>query len=152
MRTEAGLRPSILASTVAGAPSVTRLLRSGPQQYTVITPNGAQLNLPPVCDADGPYLAECAGATTSVTLGGTGSSDPNGDPLTYSWTGPFLGGTATGPTPTVQFPGTGTFLVTLAVSDGLSTTTCSAPVTIGDTIAPDLSLSVSPSRPTSTPL
>src|SRR6266581_6006255 len=34
-----------------------------------------------------------------ITLNGTGSSDPDGDPLTYSWTGPF--GTATGPTPTI---------------------------------------------------
>jgi uncharacterized protein (TIGR03437 family) len=52
---------------------------------------------------------------TQVTLNGSGSSDPDGDPLTYLWTGPF--GTATGVSPTVTIPG-GVHEVKLTVSDG----------------------------------
>src|SRR4029453_4708296 len=33
---------------------------------------GSIINQPPLCDADGPYQAECAGGTTSVVLDGTG--------------------------------------------------------------------------------
>ena len=39
-------------------------------------------NQPPDCDAGGPYAQECA----AVVLDGTGSSDPEGYALTYSWT------------------------------------------------------------------
>ena len=52
---------------------------------------------------------------TQVTLNGSGSSDPDGDPLTYLWTGPF--GTAAGVSPTVTIPG-GVHEVKLTVSDG----------------------------------
>jgi murein DD-endopeptidase MepM/ murein hydrolase activator NlpD len=100
----------------------------------------------PVCDADGPYLAQCAGATTSVTLDGTGSSDPDGDPLGFTWTGPFVGGTATGATPTVSFPGPGVFSVDLEVSDGFAADTCSAAVTVVDTAAPTVTCAVSVHR------
>ena len=51
----------------------------------------------------------------SVTLAGSGSSDPDGDPITLSWSGPF--GTATGLSPTVVLA-EGTHTVTLGVSDG----------------------------------
>jgi subtilisin family serine protease len=55
--------------------------------FTGVTPNDewghgkldvlAVVNEPPVCNANGPYTAECAGATTTISLDGTGSSDPN---------------------------------------------------------------------------
>jgi murein DD-endopeptidase MepM/ murein hydrolase activator NlpD len=96
----------------------------------------ALANNSPVCDANGPYVAECAGPTTSVTLDGTGSSDPDGDPLVFTWTGPFAGGTATGASPVATFTGTGTSTVNLQVDDGLATNSCTAPVSIVDTIAP----------------
>jgi murein DD-endopeptidase MepM/ murein hydrolase activator NlpD len=99
-------------------------------------------NHPPVCDANGPYLAECAGPTTSFSLDGTGSSDPDGDPLTFTWTGPFVGGVATGATPTVQLPGTGAFSVALEVGDGLATDNCSAAVTVVDTTQPTVTCAV----------
>ena len=82
------------------------------------------------CNAGGPYGATCAGPRTSVTLNGAGSSDPDGNPLTYTWTGPFIGGTATGVMPTVRFNGAGTFPVSLTVSNGSDSTSCTSTVTI----------------------
>ncbi len=62
-------------------------------------------------------VAQTASAT-QVTLNGAGSTDPDGDTLTYTWTGPFNGGTATGATPVVTFATAGSHTVTLTVSDG----------------------------------
>jgi SdrD B-like domain/PKD domain len=79
------------------------------------------INHPPVADA-GPdqYVDQTMPASAQVTLDGSGSSDPDNDPLTYTWTGPF--GTATGPHPTVTLPA-GTSTVTLTVNDGLASDT-----------------------------
>ena len=101
-------------------------------------------NSAPVCDANGPYLAECQGSTTDVALDGSGSSDPDGDPLSFDWSDGFVGGTATGVNPIVAFSGTGSFDVDLEVGDGLATAMCSAPVTVVDTTAPDVSASLVP--------
>ena len=101
-------------------------------------------NEPPVCDANGPYSLECTGSTVDVTLDGTGSYDPDGDILTYRWTGLFNEGSVSGPTPVVQFPEMGTYVVNLEVSDGEATDQCTANVTIEDTTPPSISLNVSP--------
>ncbi|HET7216803.1 MAG TPA: PKD domain-containing protein, partial [Vicinamibacterales bacterium] len=53
--------------------------------------------------------------TAFVTLDGTLSSDPDGDPLTFSWSGDF--GTATGATTSVEL-GPGIHTITLTVDDG----------------------------------
>jgi parallel beta-helix repeat protein len=74
-----------------------------------------------------------------VTLDGSGSSDPDGDALTYSWTwddGSIDGGSATGETPTVTLP-VGTIVVTLAVSDGVNTSTDTVDITVEETAVPD---------------
>lgn len=59
---------------------------------------------------------------TVVTLNGTGSSDPDGDTLSFFWTvpsGQFVNGTsATDPSVQVTFPGTAPYTVTLVVNDG----------------------------------
>lgn len=93
---------------------------------------------PPTCDANGPYVAECG---LNVTLDGSDSSDPDDDPLTFSWTGPFSPSPATGEKPTVLFPGpTGNKTVTLEVDDGIATDSCTASVTVQDTLPPSLTV------------
>ena len=109
--------------------------------YALVAVNG-----PPVCDANGPYVAECGVATT---LDGTGSVDPEGQmPLTFTWTGPFTESPASGSTPTVTFPApAGVKSVNLLVvdPDGLSEA-CTAQVTVQDTIAPNFELVLTPNE------
>jgi PKD repeat protein len=74
-------------------------------------------NAPPVADA-GADQQVVLGA--SVTLDGTGSSDPDGDELTYSWVSDLepdleIASTAS---PNATFTVNGTHTVTLTVSDG----------------------------------
>jgi len=51
-----------------------------------------------------------------VTLDGSGSYDPDGDPLNYTWT--WDGDTANGVNPMVELP-LGTTTITLVVNDGI---------------------------------
>jgi hypothetical protein len=99
------------------------------------------------CNPGTAYVAECTGPTTAVTLNGLGSRDPDGNPLTFTWSGGFLEGTATGGTPVVTFPGTGTFPVDLAAADSELSTTCSTTATVRDTTPPTITIV----QPTPTP-
>jgi len=83
--------------------------------YLTIT---IEANLPPVCDAGGPYeVDEGTPPATTAT-----ASDPNmaGDPLTYEWDldgdGEFDDATVLNPTHTWD---SGTYTITLRVSDSL---------------------------------
>jgi hypothetical protein len=73
-------------------------------------------NSPPAADA-GPDQIVSAGqkCVALVTLDGSDSTDPDGDALSYKWTGPF--GTASGISPQVSL-GLGVHTVTLTVDDG----------------------------------
>jgi hypothetical protein len=76
-------------------------------------------NQPPLANAGADQIVVYAGPSgTEVTLDGSASSDPDGDSLTYTWTGPFTegGGTATGVSPTVTLP-LGESTITLVVND-----------------------------------
>lgn len=76
-----------------------------------------------------------------VTLDGTGSSDVDGDSLTYTWEGPFE--PVQGPQPTVTL-GVGTHEITLTVDDGNGgTATAVVLVTVKDQAAPTILLSES---------
>jgi K319-like protein/beta-propeller repeat-containing protein/HYR domain-containing protein len=99
---------------------------SDPDTVTIIVNH---VNKPPVADAGADQIVEQQGPTGSnVTLSGSGSSDPDSDPLTFTWTGPF--GTTTGETPTVLIPA-GINIVTLIVNDS---TVDSAPDTVQITV------------------
>jgi hypothetical protein len=133
-----GLGPGTYTVTEA---SRDRWVATGPTTRTVTVSAGIgdatitvpsfgnyYINHPPVADA-GPdqYVDQTMPAGAQVTLDGNGSSDADGDPLTYTWTGPF--GTATGPHLTVTLPA-GTSTVTLTVSDGLASDTDTMKATV----------------------
>ena len=77
-------------------------------------------NLPPNADAGPDQTGELGPGGAVATLDGSGSSDPDGDALTYTWTGPFSegGGTVTGGGATVTLPSLGSQTITLTVDDG----------------------------------
>ncbi len=104
-----------------GASSGVRILaRSAP----AATMQVCFFNAPPVADANGPYVAECAGATTTVSLNGAGSTDPEGDTLTYSWTTICPGGTFNDPTAASPI---------LTMLGGVCQVICSVSLTVTDT-------------------
>ena len=78
-----------------------------------ITPAGSP-NRAPAAAANGPYQGL---VNQSVTLSSAGSTDPDGDPLSFAWTFGD-GSTSTDPNPTHSYATAGTFTVTLLVSDG----------------------------------
>ncbi len=73
-------------------------------------------NRPPVANAGSDQTLVCSSITaTNVSLNGMGSSDPDGDSLSFSWVGSF--GATSGETATVSLP-LGTNEITLNVDDG----------------------------------
>ena len=72
------------------------------------------INDAPVADPNGPYTAT---VNVPVTLDGSGSSDIDGDALTYAWD---FGDTnlGTGVMPSHTYTATGTYTVSLVVNDG----------------------------------
>jgi PKD repeat protein len=71
------------------------------------------VNHAPTANAGGPYTGSVA---TNITFNGTGSSDPDGDVLTYAWNFGDTG-TGTGANPVHMYAATGTYTVTLRVTD-----------------------------------
>lgn len=104
-------------------------------------------NAPPVANAGPDQQAALGDAPVEVTLDGSSSADPDGDALTYTWSGDFAGGTATGPSPTVRFATTGAHDVTLTVSDGALSATDHVIVTISDGTPPVISYQLTPATP-----
>jgi hypothetical protein len=102
-------------------------------------------NHPPVADAGMDQTLECTThAGTLAFLDGTGSSDPDMDPLSYLWTAAgIVFDDATSSTPSAVFP-PGSTTVTLTVSDGELEDSDTADITVIDTVAPDINVSVDP--------
>jgi hypothetical protein len=87
------------------------------------------IDLPPIANAGSSQTVACSSSTGAmITLNGVGSNDPDGQPITYLWSGPF--GSASGPTPAVLLP-LGSSTLTLVVNDG---TFNSQPATVTDTV------------------
>lgn len=103
----------------ADFPEVMRNDPNRPERFSDHDAPVAYFTLPfnraPIANA-GPdqVVAAGAGCRVMVALDGRASSDPDGDSLTYTWTGSF--GTVTGPTPTVSL-GVGVYDITLTVTD-----------------------------------
>jgi len=73
----------------------------------------------PASIAGGPYSGV---VSVPVAFDGTASYDPDGNPLSYAWDfddSDGIGTDITGPTPSHTYDVTGTYVVTLTVSDGL---------------------------------
>lgn len=103
-------------------------------------------NNPPDADA-GPdqTVVATSPAGADVTLDGSGSSDPDEDSLSYTWTGPF--GTVSGVGPTVAL-GIGVHVIALEANDGNGATDeDEVVVTVEastDTTPPTVTVTVSP--------
>ncbi len=101
---------------------------SAPDTVTISTTNSA-----PVADAGGPYTVD-EGA--SVSLDANGSSDPDGDPLSYAWDldndGVF--DDAVGAIASFSRNDNGSFNVAVEVSDGLLSSIATAVVTVNNVV------------------
>ena len=124
-----GVSSSITPETDEVTPS-SFILTIGGQQHTFTFLKIS--NQPPTADA-GPdqNVERISSGGTSVTLDGSGSTDPDEDPLIYTWTGSFSegGGTVTGANPAVTLP-LGTHTINLVVDDGTETDTDDVDVSI----------------------
>ena len=118
--------------------TVTLQDKDGGQGHASLLVTVRAVQHPPVAHAGGPYTVE---AGSPLTLDGTGSSDPDGEPLLYAWDFDHDGAfdDATGATPTATFPRPGTFPVAVQVSDGVLTQTATTTVTVLN-VVPVLSL------------
>jgi len=125
--------PIIAAHTYATAGSrsvaVTVTDKDGGAGSAAAAVTVAAANNAPTADPGGPYTGS---EGSPVTFNGAGSSDPDGDALTYAWT--FGDGTTGGGVaPTHTYIDNGTFVVTVTVTDTHGAS--SAPVSTTATIA-----------------
>ena len=112
----------------------------GPATFTFgVVPD----NAPPTAYAGlDQTVAAGTNGEAQVQLDGTGSSDPDADPLSYSWSGPF--GEVAGATPTVTLS-LGMHEVTLTISDGQESSQDTVTITVVDETAPEIhAVAVSP--------
>lgn len=100
------------------------------------------VNVAPLADAGDPQEVRCTGPSGAlVQLDGSLSSDPDGDQLSFSWSGPF--GEVTGVNPLVQLP-FGDHRISLAVTDSFGNSSqATVLISVVDDIAPRTVVSIS---------
>lgn len=104
-------------------------------------------NLHPVAIIKTPLLGECSAGGARLILDGSGSYDPDGDPISFAWSAPL--GSIADPTAAVtegQFP-LGETPVTLAIRDGFVGRNDTASAQVNDTIPPTLNVTFDPPLP-----
>ena len=102
---------------------------------TVNDPSGPPANRPPVAVSNQlPATVQANGQTATVNLDGSASSDPDNDPLTYSWTdnGQVIATTAVASVPL----GIGNHSIVLTVNDGRGGTNSTAAQSVAVTEPP----------------
>ncbi len=99
--------------------SEIRFSSNDPYRPVVVVPVQLAVNRKPVAVAGPPQTLECTGNQTAATsLDGTGSSDPDADPLTFSWSAPgIVFDDPASRTPSATFP-LGQTVASLVVNDG----------------------------------
>ncbi len=148
-----GLGTLVDVATLPGSASVyhdTGLLAHTMYFYAVRAANSGGASSSTIANATTHNNAPTAGASApqnvsannncegSVTLDGSSSTDPDGDSLSYLWSGSF--GNATGVSPTVVLP-VGQNPVTLTVNDGHGgSSSVSITIVVSDTTAPTITL------------
>jgi len=141
--TLSGTAPTVLYgpdSHFVGTDSFTFKVRDNHNVYSglaTVTITVDAVNHPPVAVAGDDQVVEAnaIGSATGIVLDGSGSSDPDGDALTYEWT--WAGGAASGRSPTVALP-LGRTDVTLTVSDGAYSATDVVRIRVVDTTPPNI--------------
>ncbi len=88
---------------------------SSPASTAAVAVSDPVVNLPPVADPGGPYTGDTG---VAVQFDGSGSSDPNGDAISYAWVFGD-GGTSNLESPSHTYAAAGAYTVTLVVNDGL---------------------------------
>ena len=128
--TGTGVKP-IHTYTKSGAYTVTLIVNDGQVDSAAVTTTAMVNNNTPVANAGGPYSAV---ASTAIKFDGSGSTDADGDSLSYQWD--FGDGTkATGVSPTHTYQKPGNYTVSLVVNDGdLSSKPATTTATIVGTI------------------
>ena len=109
-------------------------------------PAGLNLNptAPPVANAGGPYPGS---EGTAVNFNGTGSSDPNGQTLTYSWDFGDGSAVSSGVAPSHTYLDNGIYTVTLTVSNGITTSTAAAAIANIANVRPAVGAIAAPASP-----